>query len=110
MLIAVVWVTVVLKAVGATFGLALVQPWGRRLPRWMLTASWGATAVLVLYGALLVCVQLVVLLSGHQPDAAIDRKPFFWHLLLWDPWFPLWWLLLGAATWAFVRPARSRAR
>lgn len=103
-LIAVVWVTVVLKAGVATFGLALVQPWGRRLPsRLLLTASWGATAVLVSYGALLVCVQLVILLSGGQPDAPIDRKPFYWHLFLWDPWFLLWGLLLGSATWAFVR-------
>lgn len=108
MLIRVVWVTVVLKIVGATLGLALVQPWGRRLPRWLLlSGSWGATAVLVLYGALLVAVQLVVLLGGLQPDAPVDRKPFYWHLFLWDPWFLLWGLLLGAATWAFVRPSDS---
>ena len=52
LLIGVVWVTAVLKVVAATLGLALVQPWGRRLRRWtLLTASWGATAVMVMWGA-----------------------------------------------------------
>jgi hypothetical protein len=47
----VVWLITFLKLVAALLGLAVVQEWGRRLPRWiLLTLSWGATAILVLYG------------------------------------------------------------
>lgn len=105
-LIAVVWVVVVLKAAAAVLGLALVRRWGRLVPRWMLlTASWGATTVLVLYGGfqsvgnLLVAVG-VLHLQGNAPVN-------YWYLFLWDPWFLVWGLLLGAATWAFLRPHRS---
>lgn len=108
-LIAIVWLTVVLKLVGAVLGLALVQPWGRRVPRWMLlTASWTATVVLVLYGGLLVVGQALIALGVLPRGEPFDPVAFYWHLFVWDPWFLLWGLLLGAATLRFARrrPAR----
>jgi hypothetical protein len=111
MLIGVVWVIAVLKVIGATLGLALVQPWGRRLPRWMLlSASWSATAVMVLWGATQVITMLLLQLNVLPYTGPVDRKPFYWHLFLWDPWFIVWGLLLGAAAWAFVRPNSPRGR
>ncbi len=50
-----VWVTGFLKVAGALLALALVEPWGRRLPRpLLLLLGSGAAAVLTLYGGLLV--------------------------------------------------------
>jgi Protein of unknown function (DUF3995) len=97
-LIAIVWVTVVLKLVASLLGLALVQSWGRRLPRWMLrTAAWGATIILVLYGGYLVVGQVLVETGVLDAPAATDWKAFRWHLYLWDPWFLIWGVLLGVA-------------
>jgi hypothetical protein len=97
-LIAIVWVTVALKLAASVLGLALVQSWGRRLSRWMvLTAAWAATIVLVLYGGSLVVGQLAVEAGLLHAPASIDWKAFRWHLYLWDPWFLVWGILLGAA-------------
>lgn len=107
LLITVVWVTAAIKLVAAVLGLALVRPWGRLVPRWMLlTTCWTATAVLVLYGGYLVVGQLLVVLDLLQVEIS-DEKAFYGHLLVWDPWFLVWGLLLGAATWAATRPGRS---
>lgn len=108
-LIAVVWVTAGLKLFAAVLGLALVRPWGRRLPRWMLLiAAWGTTVVLVLYGGTLVIVQSLVQIGVIAASADMDWTAFHWHLFLWDPWFLVWGLLLGAATWGFVSTRRTR--
>ncbi|KAA2254459.1 DUF3995 domain-containing protein [Solihabitans fulvus] len=103
-LIAVVWVTVALKLAGGVLGLALVRPWGRRPPRWMvLTAGWGATALLVLYGGVLVGVQALVQAGVIQASSDMDWKAFHWHLFLWDPWFLVWGIFLGLAALGFTR-------
>ncbi|MCE6995123.1 DUF3995 domain-containing protein [Saccharothrix sp. S26] len=103
-LIVIVWSTVVLKLVGAVLGLALVQPWGRRVPRWLLlTASWGATVVLVLYGGVLVVAQSLIAVGVVPRASSFDPVAFYWHLFVWDPWFLLWGVLLGVATLRFAR-------
>ncbi|WP_367127687.1 DUF3995 domain-containing protein [Saccharothrix sp. HUAS TT1] len=108
-LIAVVWVTVVLKLVGALLGPALVEPWGRRVPRWMLlTASWTATVVLVLYGGVLTVAQALIALGVLPRAGSYDALAFYWHLFVWDPWFLLWGLLLGVATLRFTRRGAAR--
>src|SRR3954447_5412033 len=49
--VVVLWGTGALKVLGGLLALALVRPWGRLLPRWLLlTASWGGGAFMVLYG------------------------------------------------------------
>ncbi|MEI7032329.1 DUF3995 domain-containing protein [Streptomyces pratensis] len=108
-MIAVVWLTAGLKLFAAVLGLAVVQEWGQRVPRRvLLTLSWGATAALVLYGGSLVVGQTLVEAGVIEASADMDRKAFSWHLFLWDPWFLVWGLLLGAATWGRAR--RSAAR
>lgn len=97
--ITVVWLTIVLKLAGAVLGFALVQPSGRRVPRWLLlSAALAASTILVLYGA----VQITGLVLA-PPE---NRTVFLWRLFLWEPWFLVWGLLLGAATWAAVRLTR----
>ena len=85
------------KVGGAVLSLALVQPWGQRLPRRLLesTALVGG-AVLTLYGGLLVLVGGAALL-GLLGSPPADPTALRWHVLVWDLWFLLWGVLLAAA-------------
>lgn len=109
--IAAVWAAVVLKLLGGLLALALVQAWGGALPRWLLlTAAWGGSAVLVLYGVLQMGAAALVELGVVKVDGPVDWTALRWHLVLWDPWFLVWGLLLALATWRYTRlghPASS---
>lgn len=98
-IITAVWVTGFLKVAGALLALALVQPWGRRLPRpLLLMLGWGAAAVLTLYGGVLVASEALVA-TGLVRPAHVDWKPLLWHLYLWDMSFLVWGILFGLAAW-----------
>jgi hypothetical protein len=99
----------VLKVAGAVLALALVRAWGRRVPRRLLSGvAWAASAVLTLYGALLVAVGALVLAGVIRPAGPVDRTALRWHVLLWDLWFLIWGLLLGVAAWHYGRQSRDR--
>lgn len=90
----------VLKLAGGALALALVQPWGRRLPRQPLVVAARAGAVLLtIYGT----VQLAGVLLAHvgvvEPATRVASEVVYWRLLLWEPWFVVWGLLLAAAAW-----------
>jgi hypothetical protein len=88
--------TVVLKLAGALLALALVQRWGQRFPpRLLRGTALVAGAVLTLYGAAQVALGAVALTGVLGPPA--DPTALRWHVLLWDPWFLLWGLLLLVA-------------
>jgi Protein of unknown function (DUF3995) len=98
-IIAAVWVTGFLKVGGALLALALVQPWGRRLPRpLLLLLGSGAAAVLTLYGGVLVASEALVA-TGLVRPTHVDWKPLLWHLYLWDMSFLVWGILFGLAAW-----------
>ena len=74
-IVAAVWVTGVMKVGGAILALALVQPWGRRLPRLpLLLLGLAAAVVLTLYGGTLVAGEALVA-SGLVRPGAVDWKP-----------------------------------
>lgn len=92
-------VALVLKVLGGVLALALVQPWGERLPRRPLLAlGWSAAALLVLYGALQVTTLALVAADVVVPDEVLSDRALRWRLLLWEPWFLVWGLLLAGAT------------
>jgi hypothetical protein len=98
----------VLKVAGGMLALALVRPWGARLPRRLLAgATWAASVVLTLYGGLLVAVGALVLAGVIRPAGPVDRTALRWHVLLWDLWFLVWGLLLGVAAWHYRRLRRE---
>lgn len=101
------WVSALLKVAGAVLALALVQPWGGRIPRRLLlgTATTGAV-VLVLYGGLQIVVQVLVLVGVVATSQEMDRRGFYGHLFIWDPWFLVWGVLLGWATFGYARRPR----
>jgi len=101
----------VLKLLGGVLALALVQPWGERLPRRPLQlAAWGGTAVLVTYGVLQTLGVGLVALDLVEPADPVEPRALRWRLLLWEPWFLVWGVLLGAAAWHFRVRTASRNR
>jgi hypothetical protein len=100
----VVFATGVLKVLLALLALALIQPWGRRFPRWLLLlAGWGAGIVLLVYsGANLVDHGLMVTGVIDTPDV-LGRRAARWHLFFWDPWWMLGGILVTLTTWRSQR-------
>ena len=100
-IIAMVWVTGVLKVLGGLLALALVQPWGRRLPRqWLLRAAWGGAGLLTVYGLLQTTFVALIAFGVITPTQPVESTVLRWRLLLWEPWFLLWGVLLALAAWA----------
>jgi hypothetical protein len=90
-------VVVLLKVVGCVLALALVRPSGRRLPPRLLEGTaMLAGGALAVYGGLLVLVGAIAL-TGALGEVA-DPSALRWHVLLWDPWFLVWGVLLVVAS------------
>jgi hypothetical protein len=99
------WLALVLKVVIGLLALALAQRWGQRLPsRLLLNAAWGATAVLILDGGVMVSVGSLVLAGVIVVPTSVDWLALRWHVWLWDLWFLAWGLLLGFAIWLYQWP------
>lgn len=104
---AAVWVTAVLKLVGAVLALALVRPWGLRLPRRaLLLLGWTAAVGTTLYGGVLEVTNTLVVTHVLKPATPIEWKPLWWHLCVWDLSFFVWGLLFGLALREFRRSVR----
>lgn len=103
--VAFVWITGILKVLAGVFALAVVQPWGRNIPRWILhTAIWAIGVLLTVYGAaLLIQHGLMVMGVIEIPTSIGSIAAARWHLFLWDPY----WLLGGIL---FLAAALSTAR
>lgn len=100
LIVTLVWVTGVLKLAGGLLALALVRPWGHKLPRrWLLAAAWVGAVLLTSYGVLQVTSLGLVALGVLTPSRPIEPTALWWRLLLWEPWFLVWGLLLGLTAW-----------
>ena len=103
--VAVLWATAVVKVAAAALGLALVQPWGERVPRrLLLAAGWATGVLLTLYGG----VGLVnAALAEFGVVESTDPETVRWYLLLWEPYWILGGLLFLTATGQFRRWSRA---
>lgn len=98
------WVAVVLKTLGGLLALGLIQRWGQPLPRHLLlTASWGGAGLLTIYGGSQLTVLSLVQLGITHPAGPVDWTSIHWRLGLWDMWFLVWGLCLGAAARQYTR-------
>ena len=103
-LVAATWAATALKVVGALLALALVRPWGRRLPGpLLLVTAWAGAVVLTLYGALQTATVALTYVDVFDDTQEMSEGVLRWRMLLWEPWFLLWGLLLGLAAWNFGR-------
>jgi hypothetical protein len=82
------WAAVALKAIAAGRALALVESWGRRLPRRLLLVIGGVTGAAITPNGL----------GAHAVS---------WHLALWDPFWLVGGILFLAATRAFQLSPRA---
>ena len=82
--------------------LALVQPWGTRLPRSLVGGlAWCGSAVLVLRGGAGAAQTAYVAATGRSVLVIYQ---------LWEVWFCLGAVLFGISTWRFWRVSRVTAR
>lgn len=96
------------KVAGAVLALALADADAmRRFRLPLLLANGFGSALLIVYGGLLVAVGALVLTGAVEPDGPVDRRALTWHVVLWDLWFLLWGLALALATWRASRSARQ---
>ena len=85
--------TAALLVAGGVLGLALVRPWGRRLPqRPLRLVALAAGGLLALYGAANVVLGGLALVGVFGTPA--DPVALRWHVGVWDLWFLLWGVLL----------------
>ena len=108
-IVALLWVTGALKVIGALLALALVRPWGRVLPRWLLlTLSWAGGVGLTAYGAIPLVVNGLMVAGVLHGPGPVDWTLMRWHVFLWDPWWLLGGLLFVAAAWSYQRRTQAR--
>jgi hypothetical protein len=105
--IAVLWITAIIKVLSGFVALALVQPWGRSIPHWiLLLLSWGAGTLLALHGSLYL-VEGVLALSGaisySTPETVLR-----WYTFLWGPWWLIGGILFLVAAWFYFRRSPKR--
>lgn len=102
----------VLCTFGAAISLALIQPWGRFIPRWLLLLlAWlGGIIMLVheLYGGILQGLAVTGMISWQQEhlligapatQAPLTVQQFLTQNLIWGTWFLLGGLLFCALAW-----------
>ncbi len=93
-----VWAAAVLKLVAAVLPLLALRrlcspAWNRNL--WVL--AWVEAAILTIYGLALTAIGLLLQAGVIHASATADHRALAWHAYLWDPWFLIWGLLVGAA-------------
>lgn len=98
--VTILWVTAILKVAGGVLAVALIRPWLRKVPRrWLVRAAWGAAVPLTLYGAIQTASVALVRFNIIIPSKPVASNVLWWRLLVWEPWFLLWGVLLGVAAW-----------
>lgn len=107
-LLALLWVTALVKVLSGFVALALVQPWGSRFPHWLLLIlAWGAGTLLFVHGGLFLGVGLLALngaISVNTPSTTLH-----WYTFLWGPWWVLGGVLFLVAAWSSVLRSPHRS-
>lgn len=98
----VVWATAGLKVLAGVLALALVQPWGRAIPRrGLIIAAWTAGLLLTLYGAASLVDHGTMVADFRPTPAVLGEYAARWHLFWWDPVWLLGGMLFLIAAWQF---------
>ena len=114
----------VLFAAGSVIALALIQPWGRVIPRpLLLLLAWVGGAILILktlYGASVQMLAVTGVITWQQAQtligAPVSQAPTtqegvhmtLWNFLVWNPWFLLGGILFCALAWLARRDLSER--
>jgi len=114
----------VLFAAGSVIALALIQPWGRIIPRpLLLLLAWVGGAILILktlYGASVQVLAVTGVITWQQAQtligAPVSQAPTvqegahitLWNFLVWNPWFLLGGVLFCVLAWLARRDLGER--
>jgi len=100
--VAVLWIAAIIKVFSGLIAVALIRPWGRRIPRWvLLILVWGAGTLLFVHGGLYFVVGLLAwsgAISVRTPETVLH-----WYTFLWGPWWLMGGILFLIAAWIYVR-------
>jgi hypothetical protein len=108
--VTITWVTGALKVVAGLVALALVRPWGARIPRrLLLVATAAAGAGFALYGAAGLVEKILMEAGAIDVSASFGSDRVIWYLLLWDPYWLLGGILFLLAAVRFRRAGAARA-
>lgn len=104
-------------AFGAAIALALIQPWGRFIPRWLLLLlAWLGGAIMIvheLYGGLMQVLAVTGVLTWQQQhiligapsnQAPLTVQQVIQSNLIWGTWFLLGGILFCILAWLARRP------
>jgi hypothetical protein len=106
LVIAALWAAIVAKLVGAVLPLVAVsRTAGGRFRRPVRLLCGVEAVVLTTYGLVLTVAGVLVQSGVIQASADADHRALAWHAYLWDPWFAIWGILVGAAL-LLSRPRR----
>jgi hypothetical protein len=101
---AALWTSVALELFAAALALALVRPWGRAIPGWLLLLpTWGAGTLLAGHGGLFVGFGALAATGAYALTPEVR-----WYSLFWGPWFVLGGVLFMAAGLAYLRGSPDR--
>ena len=100
--IAALWLSAILKIFSGFVALALIKPWGRRVPRWiLLLLAWGAGTLLFVHGGLFFVVGILAM-SGTI-HVSTPETLLHWYTFLWGPWWLVGGILFLGAAWIYFR-------
>lgn len=103
---AVLWITAIVKVLSGFVALALVQAWGKKIPRWLLLIlAWGAGTLLFVHGSLFFIVGVLALSGAISVSTPI--MVLHWYTFLWGPWWLLGGILFLVPTWSYFRRSPS---
>lgn len=97
-----------LKVVAGLLMLALLQSWGKHVPRWLLLAASGIAGVIFILHGLYSILGDILVVAGvvHTPEP-INWKWRLLDLYLWGPWWLLGGILFALALWLILRHSRT---
>ena len=110
--IRITWGVVLLCLFAALIALAPIQPWSRRMPRWLLlTPLWIACGMFFVRG-IGNPIQSALIMGGGfisaplaGPDAPAWHQWLLIDAVLFSPWFILGGFVFGATAWSVRRPS-----
>lgn len=97
-------VAIPLCLIGALLALALLQPWGRRLPRrWLLAAGWSTSALFIVHTLPAIAKGVLIVLGIHADALSAEER---FSLFLYEPYWFAGGVLFGLAALNLQRGTR----
>jgi hypothetical protein len=100
-----VWITGVLKLLGAFLVLGLTRNWGGAFDRLVRILVWAGGALMLLYGASNFVQDVLIEVGVVGVPRSMGADQVRWYLFLWEPWWILGGLLFLGAAWSTRRRA-----